>query len=106
MFEKHVPNVPDDEGHTQIGYGPGIWTVAHRGYSGDRRLDVWGYLSEAAALRAAAQLALDCGLDELPEAAERFKKRQYRWLIDMYNERSPEWQILEVQIVNRNRGAC
>jgi hypothetical protein len=51
-------------------------------------------------LRAAAQLALDCGLDEFPEAAERFRKRQYRWLIDRHNERSPEWQILEVQVVN------
>jgi hypothetical protein len=27
VFESHVPNVPDDEGHTQICYGPGIWTV-------------------------------------------------------------------------------
>lgn len=100
VFESHVPNVPDDEGHTQIGYGPGIWTVAHRGYSGYRRLDVWGYTSKTAALRAAAQLALDCGLDESPEAVERFKKRQYQWLIDRHNERSPEWQILQVQVVN------
>jgi hypothetical protein len=100
VSETHVPNIPDDQGHTEIGYGPGIWTVAHRGYSGNRRLDVWRYRGEPAALKAAAQLALDCGLDRFPEAVERFKKRQYKWLIDRHNEQSHEWQILQVQVVN------
>jgi hypothetical protein len=39
-------------------------------------------------------------LDESPEAVERFKKRQYRWIIDRHNQRAPEWQVLQVQVVN------
>jgi hypothetical protein len=43
---------------------PAVWTVAHRGYSGNRRLDVWIYRDENTALRAAAELARSCGVDE------------------------------------------
>jgi hypothetical protein len=46
------------------GGGPAVWTVAHRGYSGNRRLDVWIYRDENTALRAAAELARSCGVDE------------------------------------------
>lgn len=100
VFENHVRGGPDRTGRTEIAYGPGIWTVAHRGYSGGRRLDVWGYRSKTAALRAAAQLALDCELDESAEAVDRFAKGQYQWLIDTYNEQGPDWRILAVQVVN------
>jgi FHA domain len=41
---------------------PAVWTVAHRGYSGNRRLDVWIYRDENTALRAAAELAMSCGV--------------------------------------------
>lgn len=81
-------------------YGPGIWTVAHRGHSGSRRLDVWAYSDETTALRAAAKLALDCGLDEDHEAVKRYQQRDYRWIIDRHNEKSAQWQVLQVQVVN------
>ncbi|OKH65763.1 hypothetical protein EB73_21070 [Mycobacterium sp. SWH-M3] len=100
VFENHLAGGPDQTGRTEIAYGPGMWTVAHRGYSGGRRLDVWGYRSRTAALRAAAQLALDCGLDESAEAVDRFAKGRYQWLIDRYNEQGPDWRILAVQVVN------
>lgn len=41
-----------------------VWTLAHRGYSGGGRLDVWAFPTKAAALRAGAELAMECGLDE------------------------------------------
>jgi hypothetical protein len=43
---------------------PAVWTVAHRGYRGNRRLDVWIYRDENTALRAAAELAMSCGVDK------------------------------------------
>ena len=45
---------------------PAVWTVAHRGYSGNRRLDVWIYREENTAIRAVAELAMSCGVDEDP----------------------------------------
>jgi hypothetical protein len=62
--------------------------VAHRGHSGSRRLDVWAYSDENPALRAAAKLALDCGLDEEHEAVKRYQQRDYRWIIDRHNEKT------------------
>ncbi len=35
-----------------------VWTLAPRGYSGGRRLDVWVYPTRAAALAAGADLAM------------------------------------------------
>jgi hypothetical protein len=52
-----------------------VWTLAHRGYSGGGRLDVWVYRTEAEALAAGALLAMECGLDEDPQA-RRVRRRQ------------------------------
>lgn len=43
---------------------PAVWTLAHRGYSGCGRLDVWVYATKQEALREGAKLAMACGLDE------------------------------------------
>lgn len=85
--------------------GPAVWTVAHRGYSGSRRLDLWAYSDEQSALRAAARLALDCGLDEDPLAVKAFERREYRSVVDRYRETVPEWQVLSVGLtpfIDRN----
>lgn len=80
--------------------GPGVWTVAHRGYSGGGRLDVWVYLDEQTALHAAADLAMSCGLDEEQAAVQRYRRSDYQWIINRYNETSPESHILQVQVAN------
>jgi hypothetical protein len=81
-------------------YGPGVWTLAHRGYSGGGRLDVWVYVDEQTALRAAADLAMSCGLDEEEAAVQRYRRGDYQWIINRYNETSPESHILQVQVAN------
>jgi hypothetical protein len=94
-------NSPSDgEWIRESAYGPGVSTVAHRGYSGNRRLDVWAYADEATALRAAAKLAMECGLDQDPDAARHFKRHHYQAVIDRYNQTSPEWHVLQVQVAN------
>lgn len=76
---------------------PAVWTVAHRGYSGNRRLDVWIYLDENTALRAAAELAMSCGIDRDSAAAGYFRQGQYAAVISRYLETSPDWHVLAVQ---------
>lgn len=78
--------------------GPGIWTVAHRGYSGYRRLDLWAYPDEAAALKAAARLGIECGLDEDQAAVDAYARHDYRAVLDRHRETAPEWQILTVEL--------
>jgi hypothetical protein len=56
---------------------PAVWTVAHRGYSGNRRLDVWIYRDENTALRAAAELAMSCGVDEDSVAVQEAPLNQF-----------------------------
>lgn len=82
----------------ETAHGPGVWTMAHRGYSGSRRLDLWVYPDEASALRAAARLGLDCGLDEDTEAVKAFAREDYRTVLDRHRETAPDWQILEVTL--------
>lgn len=41
-----------------------MWTLAHLGYSGGGRLDVWVYPTKQGAFQAGADLALEGGLDE------------------------------------------
>jgi hypothetical protein len=62
------------DGDPEVSYRPGVWTLAHRGYSGAGRLDVWVYPDRDRALAAGAELAMGCGLDEDPEAAELFSR--------------------------------
>lgn len=76
---------------------PAVWTVAHRGYSGNRRLDVWIYLDNNTALRAAAELAMSCGVDQDSAAAGYFRQGQYTAVITRYLETSPDWHVLAVQ---------
>lgn len=78
--------------------GPGIWTMAHRGYSGYRRLDLWAYPDEATALKAAARLGMECGLDEDEAAVEAYARQDYRRVLDRHRETAPEWQILTVEL--------
>lgn len=78
--------------------GPGIWTVAHRGYSGYRRLDLWAYPDEATALKAAARLGIECGLDEDQAAVDAYARHDYRAVLDRHRETAPEWQILTVEL--------
>lgn len=79
--------------------GPAIWAVAHRGYSGSRCLDVWAYTDEQTALRAAAELALECGLDEDDRAVDSFEREDYRAVLDLYRRTEPDWTVLEVTSV-------
>lgn len=48
----------------EISRAPAVWTLAHLGYSGGGRLDVWVYPTKQGAFQAGADLALEGGLDE------------------------------------------
>ncbi|WP_016881778.1 MULTISPECIES: hypothetical protein [unclassified Rhodococcus (in: high G+C Gram-positive bacteria)] len=76
---------------------PAVWTLAHRGYSGCGRLDVWVYRTQADALQAGATLAMDCGMDEDPRATELFEARRWTAVMERYEELSPEGHLLRVQ---------
>lgn len=78
-------------------YVPVVWTVAHRGYSGGGRLDVWVYPDDQMALLGAAELAMSCGLDEDAIATEHFRKKRYSEVIARYCETSPPSHVLAVQ---------
>lgn len=73
-----------------------IWTVIHRGYSGNRATDAWAYPSRELAVQAAAELALSCGLDEDPEARKHRDNGNLEGVIARYLETSPDWHILTV----------
>ncbi len=74
-----------------------VWTLAHRGYSGSGRLDVWVYRSEKAALLDGARLAMASGLDEDETARALFAAGRYAKVLDRYEETSPETHLLRVQ---------
>lgn len=87
--------------HTPAGmlgehHAAAVWTVVHRGYSGNRATDVWAYPTPEIALQAAAELALSCGLDEDAEAVEHHKKGNPAGVIARYLQKSPDWHILAV----------
>lgn len=66
------------------------WTLAHKGYSGSGRLDVWIYASERAALRAGAELAIECGLFEHEQQARKlFKAGKFAQVLDLYEQAHP-----------------
>jgi hypothetical protein len=75
---------------------PAVWTLAHRGYSGSRRLDLWVYQTKGAALKAGAILAMDCGLDEDPTARKYFTRGQYGKVLARYEELRPDYHVLRV----------
>jgi hypothetical protein len=74
-----------------------MWVLAHRGYSGSGRLDLWGYPSQQAALHAGAELALECGFDEDPHAIDLFEVGQFTELLAYYEQKSPDSHLLRVQ---------
>ncbi len=77
------------DGMAETLYGRAFWAVAHRGFSGGGRLDLWAHRDEMTAMRAAAELAIEC-LDDEPIAANHFKNGDYRAVMDRYAERTPE----------------
>ncbi|WP_298800460.1 hypothetical protein [uncultured Pseudonocardia sp.] len=74
-----------------------VWTLAHRGYSGSGRLDVWVYRTQRAALFAGADLAMEAGLDEDPEARAMFAAGRYTAVLARYEHTHPEGFLLRVQ---------
>ncbi len=65
---------------------PVVWTLAHRGYSGGGRLDVWVYPTQADAERTGAELAMECGLDEDAKARRLFAAGRYAEVMQRYEE--------------------
>jgi len=47
------------DGTTETRKAPAVWTLAHRGFSGSGRLDVWVFRAKGAALYAGAVLAME-----------------------------------------------
>ncbi|TCC32044.1 hypothetical protein [Kribbella speibonae] len=76
---------------------PAVWTLAHRGYSGGGRLDVWVYPTKAVALREGAALAMACGLDEDEQAVKLFKAKRYDQVMERYEATHPDTHLLRVQ---------
>jgi hypothetical protein len=76
---------------------PAMWTLAHRGYSGNRRLDVWAYPTEREATRAGADLALACGLDEDAEGIALYRAGKFKAVLRRYEQWAPADHLLRVQ---------
>lgn len=85
-------------GRVETERAPAVWTLAHRGYSGSGRLDIWVYRTKQLALEAGATLAMECGLDEDPHAQTLFQTRRYQAVLDRYEETSPDSHLLRVQL--------
>lgn len=75
---------------------PAVWTLAHRGYSGGGRLDLWVYRTKSAALKAGAVLAMQCGLDEDLTARKYFARGQHSKVLARYEQLRPEYHVLRV----------
>lgn len=76
---------------------PAVWTLAHKGYSGSGRLDVWVYPTKVTALRAGAELAMACGLDEDATARALFARGRFQAVLGRYEELHPDTHLLRVQ---------
>ncbi|MBT2401025.1 hypothetical protein [Streptomyces sp. ISL-100] len=85
------------DGTVETTKDPAVWTLAHRGYSGSGRLDVWVYPSKKTALHEGAKLAMTCGMDEDEHAAEPFAAGRYEQVMNRYEETHPETHLLRVQ---------
>lgn len=68
---------------------PAVWTLAHRGYGGSGRLDVWAYPTKAVALREGAALAMACGLDGDEQAVKLFEAKRYDQVMERYEATRP-----------------
>lgn len=85
------------DGTVEVARQPAMWVLAHRGYSGSGRLDLWGYPSREAALYAGAELALECGFDDDPHAVDLFEVGHFTELLAYYEQKSPGSHLLRVQ---------
>lgn len=74
-----------------------IWTLAHRGYSGNRRLDVWLYRTEAEALAAGARLAMECGMDDDRRTVQLYASGNFVAVMSRYEQVMGPGFILRVQ---------
>jgi hypothetical protein len=83
-------------GAVEIETRPAVWTLAHKGYSGAGRLDVWVYRDEDSALREGAKLALECGLDEHLAVVSLYKRKKYAEILERYELERPG-HVLRVQ---------
>lgn len=84
-------------GEVVVDRAPGVWTLAHRGYSGSGRLDVWAYPAQHDALAAGALLAMHCGLDEDPHAVALYRQHRHQAVLDHYEQTHPDGFLLRVQ---------
>lgn len=85
------------DGTVDTEHRPAVWTLAHRGYSGGGRLDIWVYPTRRAALRAGAELAMQCGLDEDPHAQTLFTAAKWAAVLKRYEQIHPDTHLLRVQ---------
>jgi hypothetical protein len=85
------------DGTVQTARQPAMWVLAHRGFSGSGRLDLWGYRSQEEALRAGAELALECGFDEDPHAVDLFAVGHFGELLAYYEQKSADSHVLRVE---------
>ncbi|MET9519976.1 hypothetical protein [Streptomyces sp. NPDC002994] len=85
------------DGTVETTKDPAVWTLAHRGYSGSGRLDVWVSPSKKTALHEDAKLAMACGMDEDEQATELFATGRFEQVLQRYEETHPETHLLRVQ---------
>ncbi|MFF0450864.1 hypothetical protein ACFYT4_31540 [Streptomyces sp. NPDC004609] len=85
------------DGRVETTRDPAVWTLAHRGYSGSGRLDVWVYATKQEALSEGAKLAMACGMDEDEQACRDFEAGRYQKVLDRYEETHPDTHLLRVQ---------
>ncbi|MFC1428506.1 hypothetical protein ACEZCY_35630 [Streptacidiphilus sp. N1-12] len=85
-------------GAVEITRDPAVWTLAHRGYCGSGRLDVWVYPTQKDALYEGARLAVAAALEEeAPRVSELFEAGRYQEVLDFYEATHPETHLLRVQ---------
>ncbi|MER7671239.1 hypothetical protein ABTY61_22615 [Kitasatospora sp. NPDC096128] len=84
-------------GETTTELAAAVWTLAHRGYSGSGRLDIWTYPSRKHALKAGADLAMACGMDEHEQARSLYQAGRYDELLALYESHHPQTHLLRVQ---------
>ncbi|MFC9330793.1 hypothetical protein [Kitasatospora sp. NPDC057015] len=84
-------------GDTTTELAPAVWTLAHRGYSGSGRLDIWTYTSRKRALKAGADLAMACAMDDHEAARSLYGAGRYEDLLALYESHHPETHLLRVQ---------
>lgn len=88
-------NVFTGGGFEQRGRSLVVWVLAHRGYSGSGRLDLWAYPSEEDACREGAKMALEICDD--PEVPQLFAAGEYREVLARYEQESPVSHMLRVE---------